>query len=320
MKNRHVGPMNGPPTPRGTERLAALDLNLLLALSVLLEEGSVTAAARRLGLTQSAVSHKLARLREQLGDELLVRGARGTEPTLRARALRQPLAEAIDALERALGQGPSFDPARARRSFVVASTGYCEFVTLPPIMRLLRREAPGVELIIRQLSSQPERLVSAGEVDLAIATLTDDAPGVIRRKLFSDRFVCLVREGHPDLRRGALDLPAYLRLPHALVAPRGHRRGRVDTALERKGLRRQVVLFVPDFFAVARVIAETDLVLTIPARIAQALQSMLSLRLVPPPLDLPPFDTHLAWHERHQHDPAHLWLRRTVGSLRGATE
>jgi DNA-binding transcriptional LysR family regulator len=291
-------------------RLATQDLNLLLVLSVLLEEESVTAAARRLGLTQSAVSHKLARLRALLGDKLLVRARGGAaEPTTRARALREPLRELVQQVDRVLGAPPPFDPARAARAFVLASTDYCEFMLLSGLMAGLRADAPGVDLVVRQLSAQPERWLAAGEIDLALGTMVADAPGVMRRRLFSDRFVCLLRRDHPAAKRGALTLDAYLALPHALVAPRGVRRGRVDDELARRGLGRRVVLFVPDFFAVARVIAETDLVLTIPAGIAESLAAMLPVRLLPPPLPLAPFDTHVAWHERQDRDPALVWLR-----------
>jgi DNA-binding transcriptional LysR family regulator len=289
-----------------------LDLNLLLVFSALLEEGSVTRAAKRLGVTPSAVSHQLAKLRARFDDPLFVRTPAGTAPTMRAEALRAPIARALEQV-RAVFAADSFVPRESTRTFAVASTDYCEFVALPAIVRAVRAEAPNTELALRTLGDSPERMLASGGADLVIGTVAEAVPGVKRKRLFSDRFVCVVRKDHRDVGK-RLDLDTFVRLPHALVAPRGLRRGQVDVALEKRGLSRRVALYVPHFFAVARVIAETDLLLTVPTRIADALARMLPIRVLQPPLDLPSFDTHLAWHERLAGDAGHAWLRSTIVS------
>lgn len=293
--------------------LGELDLNQLPVLAVLLETRQVTRAAQRLGLSQSATSHALARLREVFGDPLLVRGPEGLVLTRRAEALQQPLREALDRLEGAVFAPAPFDPARAERTFSVAAADYLEIELAPNLLRRTRAEAPGIQLWFRSFGDEALKSLADGTLDLLIAPPRPelDRPGLRTRQLFEDNFVSLVRPGHPALkRRWTPEL--FAELPHAFVAPRGRPGGAVDVALDKLGLTRKVVFATPHFLVAPLVIAESDLVLTIPRRMAAALEGRLGLVQVEPPVELPNFPVAMFWHERSHGEGAHVWLREAV--------
>jgi DNA-binding transcriptional LysR family regulator len=290
--------------------LRSLDLNLLVALSALLEERHVTRAARALGMSQSAMSHALGRLRAALSDELLVRGPSGLVPTARAEALREPLREALSTLSDALDTPRPFEAATARRAFTVAASDYVQLVVLPRLVARLQAEAPGVDLWI--VSPSPEEIATRladGTLDLDIGVpRAEAAPGLHARRLFDERFVCVVREGHPRV-RDTLTLEDYVDLPHAFVAPRGRKGGAVDSALAKRGLERRVAVAVPHFLVMPTVIASSDLIVTLASRVARSFAEHLPLRLFEPPIPLPSFSMQMTWHERAKSDPGHQWLR-----------
>ena len=291
--------------------LAGIDLNLLVVLDALLAERHVTRAARRVGLTQSAASHALARLRALLDDPVLVRGPGGQMvPTDRAAALAPRLRRALDDLATALRGEPAFDPATARRTFRIATSDYAELILLPPLVARLARDAPGIDLELTQIPEDPAALLAAGEIDGAIGVWRDRAwaAGIYQKRLFDDDFRCVVRAGHPLARR-RLTLARFLELGHVLIAPRGTRGGFVDEALERLGERRRIAVMIPHFLVAPHVIAASDLVITLPARVARAFAGPFDLAVLAPPLELPGFTTALVWHERAHHDPGQRWLR-----------
>lgn len=296
--------------------IAALDLNLLPVLAVLLEERSVTRAGRRLGRTPSAVSHALSRLRELLDDPILVRTGSGLRPTPLAEQLRAPLEALLGSVEGVVRAEP-FDPARSRRQLALVATDYLQLVWLPPLMARLAA-APGLDLRVLAPPDDLLEALGAGQVDMALVVSFREAPALHVRTLGEDRFVCLLREGHPALERG-LDLQTYASLGHVLVAPSGRPGGFVDRALEREGLRRRVAVQLPHFLAAPALIARTELVLTVPERLARALQSP-GLVLAPAPLALEPIPLRLIWHERTHADPACRWLRERVAELAGLGE
>jgi len=293
--------------------LAGLDLNQLPVLAVLLETRHVTRAAQRLGLSQSATSHALARLREVFGDPLLVRGPDGLVLTRRAEVLQTRLREALEQLHGAIGPPAPFDPARAERTFSVAAADYLEIELAPLLLRRTRVEAPGVQLWFRAFGDDAISNLADGTLDLLISPPRPelDRAGLRTRQLFEDNFVSLVRRGHPALkRRWTPEL--FAELPHAFVAPRGRPGGAVDIALGKLGLQRKVVLATPHFLVAPLVIAESDLVLTIPRRMAVALEGRLGLVQVEPPVELPNFSVAMFWHERTHAEAAHVWLRDAV--------
>lgn len=291
--------------------LAGIDLNLLVALDALLEERHVTRAARRLGLSQSATSHALARLRELLRDPLLVRSGAVLVPTPRALALAPPVRGILETIRSTLA-GPSFDPASSVRTFVVATSDYFELVVMPLLVRELVRAAPAIDLVVRPAPEDFVAMLGGGRLDLVIGvSVPPGAESVHRRALFDDGFACVVRAGHPVLRRG-LDLDRFAAMGHVFIAPRGTRGGVVDDALAKKRKVRRVAAMVPSFLAAPAIVAESDLVLTMPARLAERLAPAFDLRVLPPPLALPRFTVSAYWHERAHHDPAHAWLRARI--------
>lgn len=290
--------------------LAALDLNLVRALDVLLDERHVTRAAARLGVTQSAASHALARLREELGDPLLVRGAGGALSHTERAARLAPVVRAALAQLAAAWREPVFEPATSRRTFHVGSGDFAELVMLPPLMRRIAATAPKVNLFFRAMTEGAAEL-AVGKLDAYLAPAREPSAGLYQRHLFDESFVVMMREGHPAA-SSKLTLEKFCALDHLLVAPRGTPGGYVDEALARLGLSRRVALSVPHFLIAPHVVASTDLVMTVAWRIAAAFRKSHSLVLREPPLALPTFPMHLVWHERTHVEPAHRWLREQI--------
>jgi DNA-binding transcriptional LysR family regulator len=304
-----------------TTNLADLDLNLLRVLDALLLEQHLTRAAHRIGLSQPAMSHALARLRQHLGDPLFIRTPKGLLPTARATRLAGPVRSALATLEAALAGTDEFDAARAQRSFVLATADYGSFVLVPPLLSHLGRAAPGVDLWVRPVADDAYAQLAQGDADALVMPLPSRRPvrSIHSRLLFEERFVCLVREGHPRVKK-RLDLRTYTSLPHVFVAPRGTPGGVVDTVLGNLGKSRRVAVGVPQFLLAPHLVASSDFVVTIGSRVAEAFARLLPLRVLEPPVELPRFKMQLAWHERQHHDPAQRWLRAQLVELvdRGA--
>jgi DNA-binding transcriptional LysR family regulator len=294
--------------------LAGLDLNLLVVLDALFEEQSVTRAARRVGLTQPAMSNALGRLRIALGDPLFVRAGRGVVPTPRAMELLPEVHEALLRIERALQRTVAFSPASARRVFRIVTTDYVEMVLLPPLLARLREEAPGVELEVRAATAFPREALERGDVDLYAGVHSGDDPGMYVAALFTEGFTGVVRKGHPLL-KGPLTPERYASYPHVLVAPRGARGGVVDRALEAIGLERRVVVLTPHYATAPQLLPGSDLVLTLSTRTARTFSSGWPLALFEPPVKLAPFSVSAVWHERHAKEEAHRWFRKLVSDV-----
>ena len=290
--------------------LRRLDLNLLVTLDVLLAEHNVTRAAQRLNFSQPSISVHLAKLRDIFGDPLLLPGPRGMQPTARADALREPLRQALDALERAVAPASPFDPAGAAHTWRVAATDYAESAILLPALAGLRAAAPGTRLAV--LEAVPPRIAKQaeqGEIDLAFHTSEGAPSGLRRRTLFTERYVLAGRAGHPRLKRRPT-LAQFRELEHVIVSPDGGGfRGITDEVLAELGLARRVVLSVPHFLFMMSVLASTDLVAMVPARLVRDTGM---LRVVEPPVDVPGYEMAMLWHERSHRDPAHQWLREYI--------
>jgi DNA-binding transcriptional LysR family regulator len=301
-----------------TDDLIGVDLNLVVAFDALAREQSVTRAAHRLGVTQSAVSHALRRLRDLLGDPLLVRGRGGMVLTPRAQALVVPVRTGLLTLQRALSQSAGFDPATAKRAFAIVSPDLFDLLMMPALLERMGRDAPGVDIAVVAADERrlPERL-ETGEVDIAVVprivgVQREDPPGVLRRTLLHDTFTCFMRADHPALgraRRRTLALDTYVGLSHALV---GEGLGFVDRALEAKGLTRRIAVRVPTFYAALSIVAHSDLVLTGPNPLRRLGAGLPPITALAPPLPLPEHALDLLWHERFTKDPAHAWLRTSI--------
>lgn len=285
-------------------RLASLDLNLLVLLDALLEQRSVGRAARVVGLSQPAASRALARLREQLGDPLLVRSGHAMVPTPRAEALVTPLRGLLNGAVALLEPAGAFDPASSHRVFVLAATDYAERVVLGPALPRLRREAPGVGLVVRPAVLEQIARAETGDVDLGIAPLRVEAPGLRRRRLWRDRYVLAFRRGHP-LDGHPPTLAEYVEWPQVLVSPEGRGTTEVDLALEPHGLARTIAYRTPSLLSALAVLERTELVANVPAL---AVMDVPGLSTCPLPLPLSPLDVHVIRHERSATDPGLDWL------------
>jgi DNA-binding transcriptional LysR family regulator len=294
--------------------VSSINLNLLAALDALISERSVTRAATRLGVTQSAMSNSLQRLRELYDDPLFHRVGRGIVPTPRALAIGRPLREGLALLGSTLSTS-SFEPAKADRTFVLALSDYVEFVLVPPLLRRLADVAPNIRIVVVPwgLHEIPPTLAS-GEVDLMIGFYDRVPPRHEERILFSDEYVCLVRKNHP--RVGAkLTLEKYLELDHVIVSQTRDSVGSVDVALGKMGKKRRVGARVSHFLMVPRLIADTDFVAAISRRAAEPFVKTFGLRIFPAPLPLPVGRIGQVWHAREAADPAALWLRETIAEI-----
>lgn len=292
-------------------RLRAIDLNLLVILAALLTERHVTRAARRVGLSQSATSHALGRLRELYGDPLLVRSGKRLDLTPRALALLPQLERGLDELAGTVVGEPGFDPRGAQRSFTLGMADYVQAIMLEPLLRTLECEAPGIALSANAFPNAVE-LLDEGRLDLALTVPGNLPAGFSSQKVFSDGFMCVVRDRHPTVRGKRITLEQYLALSHLVVSPAGAPGSMVDSALAKRGRSRRIALTVTSFLVAPVIVASTDLISTGPQRLLRRMIKPFKLRALPTPVDLSPFEIHTVWHSRRAHDPAHVWLREVV--------
>lgn len=294
--------------------LAALDLNLLVALDALLAEAHVGHAGRRIGLSQPAASHALARLRALFGDPLLVRVGSRMELTPRAHALRLAVAGALDHV-RGLFSADAFDPATSARRFLLMMPDLVVETLLLPLLARTSAEAPRVRLDIvpwRDPATLGDEL--ARSLDLAICCTADVLTGFHRQRLYSDRDVLAVRRGHP-IGAGLARLDRFLAARHVAVVGTDRPADYIDLWLREHGIERTIALTVPSYLQALRVAAQTDLVAFVPSRLVAALCDPLALRVVRPPLD-PGVDVQvMAYPRRAERDPASRWLRTLIAEI-----
>lgn len=289
------------------------DLNLLVTLDVLLAEGSVARAARRLRLSPSAMSRALARLRETTGDPLLVRAGRGLVPTPRALELRGRVSGVVQESEAILRPQETVDLKRLVRTFTLrCSDGFVEAFG-PALLARTAREAPGVRLRFIPKLDKDTALLRDGAVDLETGVVGRDASPELRTQgLFRDRFVGVVRKRHA-LARGKVTPARYAAGAHILVSRSGADKGSVDEALVAQGLAREVVAVVGGFAAALALARATDLIATVPERHTAALRSGLHCFALPVPVG--EIMVSVIWHPRQDADPAHRWLRGAVRAV-----
>lgn len=290
--------------------IASVDLNLLKLLDALVREHSVTRAGLQLGLSQPAASRALGRLRAMLGDRLVVRGKLGLELTPRGEALAGPVATLLDAARRIVAPDV-FDPATATGRITIAAHDHLSLIVLAGLMARFERAAPALSLHIAPPAGDNVRLVEQGGADLALG-MFETLPGSLhRRGLYEDRLVCVVRAGHPDA-VGELNLARYVALRHIAVTISGAGASAVDIALAALGHTRHVALRVPHFLAGAMLVADSEMILTLPGRLARLLATRLPLALVALPLQVALLSPAMIWHERVHGDPAHVWVRQQL--------
>lgn len=293
-----------------------VDLNLLVVFDTLLRLRSVTRAAEALGMSQPAMSLALNKLRSTFDDPLFVRASRGIWPTPRAEQLAVPLRHVLDQIRNDVLRQPSFDAATTRRTFTFNMADVGEMVFLPRLLAHFRTAAPGAN--VRTVSTPPGQLVDAlqsGEVDLAVGYFPGlQGAAMYQQRLFTHSFVCIVREGHP-LSGMRLTKAAFLAAQHAVVQQEGKSHEVFEDALDAQGLARRVVLSIPHFLAIPLVIAESDLVVTVPYAIGMSFAQMAGLRILRPPIEVAPAEVKQHWHARFHHDRVNQWLRGVVAEL-----
>lgn len=295
--------------------LRQIDLNLLVIFNQLLTDRRVSIVAERLDLTQPAVSNALKRLRTLLGDELFLRTSRGMEPTPYAQQLAEPVAYALNTLHSALNQRASFDPSASDRTFSLAMTDIGEIYFMPTLMEALDRSAPQVKISsVRNTAVSLREDMESGAVDLAIGLLPHLQAGFFQRRLFEQRYVCLYRKHHP-VARSPMSLDSFIALDHLVVVAAGTGHGEVDTILDRSGIRRNIRLKVPHFTAIGHILNATDLIATVPEKLAMRFVKPFDLAWSPHPAPLPSIAINLLWHGRFHRDPANRWLRQTIFDL-----
>lgn len=297
-------------------QLPSVDANLFVLLDAMLEERSVLKAARRLGLSPSAASHALARLRTMLSDELFIRGKTGFELTPRAQALVEPTKRLIGEMKAMLEVPGKLAPGRLKRRFRIATSDHIGFVLLHRLEERLTREAPFVDIDIRPLGPRTLTELEEGTLDLALGVWDQLPSSFGLRPLFTDRLVSFVRRGHPAA-RGQVSLRSFARLNHVLVAPYGLQGGPVDDLLTRQGLSRRVARVLPTFLEAPFLVSRTDYVVTLPHAFIGPLARLLRLRQLQITTRLPEFTVSVAWHRRLDGDAAHAWLLGLIATVAG---
>jgi DNA-binding transcriptional LysR family regulator len=297
--------------------LHEIDLNLLVIFNQLLVERRVSKVADNLGISQPAVSNSLAKLRKLFGDELFLRTPKGMEPTPFADQLAESVSYALAMIHSGVNQRTSFDPAMERRSFTVGMTDIGEIVFLPTLIERVRREAPGIALsTVRNAAVNLRDELESGKVDMAIGLLPQLNAGFFQRRLFMQRYVCLMRHGH-RLAKKRITLAEYAGAEHLVVDAAGTGHGKVDAMLRRSGIERTVRLTVPHYVSVGHILQSSDLVTTVPATLADRLLEPFGLVKVAHPAKLPEVAINAFWHAKYHRSPANRWLRSIVLELFG---
>jgi len=294
--------------------MAKLDLEWLPVFVEVYKTRSISRAARQLGIAQANASIALNKLRLHFNDRLFSRTSRGMEPTPRAERIYPELQEVLARLGAARDGTQEFVPADAHRSFRVCVTDISEIVLLPRLVNHLSRVAPHVRIEVEKISEATPARLEAGDVDLAIGFMPHLEAGFYQQTLFQQDFVCLAAADHPRVKLKPTR-QKFLAESHIVVTTTGTGHAVVDKVLAKKGYARNVALRVPSFLGVARLVAQTELLVIVPRRLGEALARQERVRLFDPPVPLPSFAVKQHWHERFHADLANAWLRKTLAEV-----
>lgn len=295
-------------TPKG------VDLHLLRCFDVLMYTRSVSRAAQQLNVSQPAMSRSLDRLRKAFADPLLVRSRHGMVPTVHANALHAKTREILSTVESLFDPSEDFDPRATDKTFVICATEYIVYALLPRVVHQLEAMGSSVSLDVRT----PHRdhlfeWLESGEVDVMVGYILDPQPTLRSRLLFRDRLVCIARREHPRV-RGSLTVDQYRQLGHARPGLVGGAMSEqlIDSATARLGFAPDIRLNVKNYLTIPFVVANSDLIATIPYKLAQGFAEQQQLQILEPPIELPEFRYALYWHERRQQEQPHSWLRKAL--------
>lgn len=287
-----------------------VDLNLLKLFDALLKEGSVTRAGQRLGLSQPAASRGLGRLRRLFNDQLLVRSIKGWELTPRALVLSESVTKLLDDA-RAIVAPSEFNPTTASGQFIIATADHMALLLMPALISKLAILAPGIDLVIPASAGDNVDLIAQGGANFAIGFFPDLPARFYRRSFYDEDFVCVVRRNHPVMAE-TFDPQCFASLAHLSVIITGQGRNAVNDALAQQGLTRRIAVQLPHFLLAPMIVAESDLILSIPRRLANKMAMSVPIEILELPLDIAPFTPSIIWHERQHYDPAHIWLRKLI--------
>jgi DNA-binding transcriptional LysR family regulator len=296
------------------QTMTNIDLRLLTIVKELNKTRSVSQAAENLELSQSAVSMSLARLRKHFKDPLFVRTPDGMEPTPQMSELIELLEKAEGLLEAALVHRVAFHPSTSDRIFRLGATEITRVTVLPALMKRLHLAARAVGIELQDVSEDTPRLLHAGRLDLAVGFIPSTTSGFCQQRLFKDRFVCAVRANHPRI-ADSLSLDQFIEESHVVLTTPGSGMELVEKALETNRIRRKIRLRIPGCFGIASVITGGDCLSIVPEKLGRLIASAGRIKLLPPPIALPPYYVVQHWHERYTHDPASKWLRGVIAEL-----
>ncbi len=291
------------------------DLNLLNTFDALWRERNVTRAARRLNVTQPAVSNALSRLRETFGDELFIRTPSGVDPTERCSEIAIDVREALRHVERTLASHDSFDPLASERTFRIGAMDYYDHVVLPPLMESLRKQAPKVDLRISPVKiGETYDALDSGDLDFLFISGSEPPKRINFTPMLEEQFVLIMREGHPQVCQ-EMTLEVYASLTHIVFSTRGDGYTRIDDLLAEKGLRRRVALTSSHHTSIAETVRDTDMVALSPSRLANRYVHRGGMVAVKPPVEFPHFHLSLYWSRRLNSDPGAMWLRDVISDV-----
>jgi DNA-binding transcriptional LysR family regulator len=294
--------------------MAKLNLNWLEVFVHIFKTQSVSRAATQLGIEQASASIALSKLRLHFDDRLFVRTQAGMTPTPRAQSIYPQLVEALAQIESAQGKPVVFSPATAKREFRICMTDISEIIILPKLVNYLQQNAPRVVIEAEKISDASRHRLANGDVDLAVGFLPNLEAGFFQQALFEQDFVCLAAKNHPRV-QDKLTARLYSDEGHILVTTSGTGHSIVDTMLAKQKIERRVVLRVPSFLGVARIVAQTDFLVVVPRQLGMALAKQEQVQVLEPPTKLPHYKVKQHWHERFNADPAGIWLRQTMATL-----
>ena len=293
--------------------LSAVDLNLLVAFEAIWSQRSVTKAAEQLRIGQPAMSSALSRLRVLFEDELFVRLGRQMQPTIKAQTIAPEVLAALQQIRKAISQSQGFDPALSDRTFTIGSADYSSFVLTPPLLDICSQQAPTIDLqTIGFNKDHVGSLLEQGEIDIALGVFPQPPRKTKCEPLFEERFVGIVRRSHPALESGNISTATFAGLSHALSTQRRDKTGVIDAALRKQNLKRRVSFVTPHMMILPFIIASSDLVASLPSRIAHRLAAVCQLHIFELPIETEPWIISMLWSALSDRDEANLWLRHAV--------
>ena len=294
--------------------MAKLNLDWLDVFVHIYKTQSVSRAAALLGTEQASASIALNKLRQHFDDRLFVRTAGGMTPTPRAQSIYPDLLEALARIDAARGKPAMFNPASAVREFRICMTDISEIIILPKLVNHLQKTAPGLVIEAERISDNSRQALVSGDVDLAVGFLPNLEAGFYQQSLFEQDFVCLAAKSHPRI-QGKVTPRLFSKEGHILVTTAGTGHAIIDKVLAKQKIERRVVLRVPSFLGVARIVAQTDFLVLVPRLLGAALAKQERVQVLEPPTLLPHYKVKQHWHERFNLDPGSMWLRQTMARL-----